>query len=208
MKLLREALVDVKRLSDEDTTDDQDTVLDVEATSPEDELLGDENADSANPDDVDVDAPAEGSDEDTQRDPSEPNADADSPWGSLPTTGGGVGDAPEGEGEGGDAEADPETDQELDAVSDKASEDPNRQGLIRTVRGAHLVYKRESDSGTFEELWLYNVTTLQDEMTVRKAILAGTDIPPNKSQSPDGSQTYRVWSAGNAEMLLISGLQN
>lgn len=86
-------------------------------------------------------------------------------------------------------------------------EDPNRQGMIRTVKGAHLVYKREVEDGTYEELWLYNSSTLRDEIVIRKAILAGTDIPVNKSQSPDGSQSYEMWSVGNAEMVLVKGLQ-
>jgi hypothetical protein len=85
-------------------------------------------------------------------------------------------------------------------------EDPDRAGLIRTVNKAHLVYKRSTDDGTYEEMWMYNVTNLRDEMSVRKAILSGTDIPPNKSQSPDGSQSYELWTAGNAEMMLIKGL--
>lgn len=86
-------------------------------------------------------------------------------------------------------------------------EDPNRQGMIRTVKGAHLVYKREVEDGTYEELWIYNSSTLRDEIVIRKAILAGTDIPVNKSQSPDGSQSYEMWAVGNAEMVLVKGLQ-
>ena len=97
---------------------------------------------------------------------------------------------------------------ELDGIADDASDDPDRQGLIRTVKGAHLVYKRDTEEGSFEELWIYNVSTLRDELIVKKAILAGTDIPTNKTQSPDGSQSYEIWSAGNAEMLLVKGLPN
>ena len=85
-------------------------------------------------------------------------------------------------------------------------EDPDRAGLIRTVNKAHLVYKRSTDDGSYEEMWTYNVTNLRDEMSIRKAILSGTDIPPNKTQSPDGSQHYELWTAGNAEVMLIKGL--
>lgn len=85
-------------------------------------------------------------------------------------------------------------------------EDPNRQGMIRTVKGAHLVYKREVEDGTYEELWIYNASTLRDEITIRKAVLAGTDIPVNKSQSPDGAQSVETWVAGNAELMLVKGL--
>jgi len=78
--------------------------------------------------------------------------------------------------------------------------------LIRTVKGTHLVYKRESEDGTFEELWVVNVGYLKNEMQVRKAILAGTDIPTSATSSPDGKQEYSIWTAGNMEMLKITGL--
>lgn len=105
-------------------------------------------------------------------------------------------------------ELEPEDDKELDAISSKATEDPDHQGLIRKVKGAHLVYKRESDHGLYDELWIYNIDVSQKQFDTKKAILAGTDIPTNKTSSPDGSQTYTIWSAGNAEMLLISGIPN
>lgn len=94
-----------------------------------------------------------------------------------------------------------------DAIAYAATDDPNRQGTIRTVHKAHLVYKREGDDG-FEELWVYNIGSLKDELDVRKAILAGTDIKPGNATSDDGSQTYKIWSAGNAEVLHITGLPN
>lgn len=94
----------------------------------------------------------------------------------------------------------------VDEVEPSEPEDPNRQGLIRTVKGAHLVYKREVEDGTYAELWQYGISTLRDEINIRKAILAGTDIPVNKAQSPDGSQSFETWAAGNAELLLVTGL--
>lgn len=108
-----------------------------------------------------------------------------------------------GDNEGGD-----ETDPKLDAITDKASEDPDRQGLVRKVKGAHLVYKRQIEDGTYEELWIYNSGNMRDELDIRKAVLAGTDIPTTKTSSPDGTQKYELWSAGNAEMLQIQGLPN
>lgn len=96
----------------------------------------------------------------------------------------------------------------LDSIADKATQDPDRQGVIRKVKGAHLVYKRETEAGTYEELWLYNVADIKTDFSVRRAILAGTDININKTQSQDGSQSYKLWSVGNAEMLIISGLPN
>lgn len=97
---------------------------------------------------------------------------------------------------------------ELDNVAQAATEDPSKQGVLRTVKNAHLVYKRETGTGGYEELWIYNVGNLKDELVIRKAILAGTDIPPGQTSSEDGSQTYALWSAGNAELLHITGLQN
>ena len=34
----------------------------------------------------------------------------------------------------------------------EVEDDPDRQGLIRTVKGAHLVYKRKQEDGTYDEL--------------------------------------------------------
>lgn len=99
-----------------------------------------------------------------------------------------------------------DVDPELDNVVDTAVEDPNRQGLIRTVKKAHLVYKRSGDDGTFTELWIYNLQNMQQQTKIKRAILAGTDIPPNQLTSPDGAQSYKIWSVGNAEMLEITGL--
>jgi hypothetical protein len=95
-------------------------------------------------------------------------------------------------------------------LASKATEDPNKQGLIRTVKGAHLVYKRQTEEGSYEELWQYSTKSgnFQEEMKRRKAILAGTDIPPNKTTSPDGSQSYEIWTTSNAEMMVIKGLTN
>jgi len=106
----------------------------------------------------------------------------------------------------GEENADPDPD--LDGVVSQASEDPNRAGLIRTVKDAHLVYKRKTEDGSFEELWIYNVSSLRGDLDIRKAILAGTDIPVTKTRSPDGQQSYELWSAGNAELMRIEGLPN
>lgn len=102
-----------------------------------------------------------------------------------------------------------EDDQELDQVASKATEDPDKRGLIRTVKGAHLVYKRETEDGTFEELWVYNSgDNMRDELKTRRAILSGTDIPVDKTSSSDGKQGYSMWTIGNVEMLNIKGLPN
>lgn len=87
--------------------------------------------------------------------------------------------------------------------------DPNRAGVIRYVKDAHLVYKRRNDEGTFDELWIYNTSSdMKDELTIRRAILAGTDIGKNKTRSEDGNQNYTLSTLGNAQFLHITGLPN
>ncbi len=108
-----------------------------------------------------------------------------------------------------DQPVNPDDDQDLDQVANKATENPDRQGVLRAVRGAHLVYKRETEDGTYEELWVFNGgDSVSKNLDTRKAILAGTDIPTNKTSSPDGKQQYTLWTAGNAELLNIVGLPN
>jgi len=114
-------------------------------------------------------------------------------------------DRSEGISQVGDLEL-PDEDLELnDNVPE--SDDPDKQGVIRTVDDAHLVYKRENEEGTYDELWVYNTSEhMKDELKVRRAILAGTDIPPKKTESEDGAQKYELTTMGNGQMLEISGL--
>lgn len=92
-------------------------------------------------------------------------------------------------------------------LDDQEEDDPDRQGIIRTVPNAHLVYKRSEEDGTFTELWIYNVgEDFEEELQTRRAILAGTDIENNKMMSPDGQQKFSVWTAGNAQLLQVTGL--
>lgn len=100
----------------------------------------------------------------------------------------------------------PDDDFELE---DEESQDPNRQGIIRTVEGAHLVYKRRNEEGTYDELWVYNIDNdIRTELEIKHAILAGTDIPESKTQSEDGKQFYTLTTLGNAQLLHIQGLPN
>lgn len=92
------------------------------------------------------------------------------------------------------------------ANPDEPVEDPDKQGLIRQVPKAHLVYKRRMDNDTFEELWIYNVTQLTNDTKIRQAILAGTEISLASSQSPDGAKKCVVWSMGNAECIKLTGI--
>lgn len=104
----------------------------------------------------------------------------------------------------------PEGEGEVEGESQQDSqdqEDPDKQGVLRKVKGAHLVYKRKSPDGDFEELWVFNTGGgLQDEIAIRKSILAGTDIPPSKTKSPDDLQSYEIVTLGNAQLLHIKGL--
>ncbi len=95
-------------------------------------------------------------------------------------------------------------DDEMDDMEDME----DRRGVIRQVDDAHLVYKRQAEDGSFEELWIYNTSKNLDDMKIRRAILAGTDIPQSRTQSEDGSQKYRLETMGNAQMLHITGLPN
>ena len=87
------------------------------------------------------------------------------------------------------------------------SDDPDRQGVIRVVKKSHLVYKRQNGEGTYDELWVYNIDgDINNELDIRRDILAGTDIPANKTQSDDGSQKYTLSTLGNAQILSIQNL--
>lgn len=83
-------------------------------------------------------------------------------------------------------------------------------GADRYVKGAHLISKTQTDAADFEELWIYRIDrSAPDEAgKILKSILAGTDIPENKTRSDDGKQTYSVWTAGNAQYVSITGLSN
>lgn len=131
-------------------------------------------------------------------------------------TGSGDGDQDIGAGNG--MEEDPAIDSGFDSQDDMPIEndpdededvDPNRAGIIRTVDNAHLIYKRRDEEGQFEELWQYNTNDkIGDELEIRRNILAGTDIPPKKTRSPDGSQKYTLTTLGNAQYVNITGLVN
>jgi len=92
--------------------------------------------------------------------------------------------------------------------TESPNENNNRQGIIRRVPDAHLVYKRKNANGTYEELWVYNALNIKHEANIRNAILAGTDIPPGKVVSNDEKQCAQLWAVGNVELLKITGLPN
>lgn len=100
-------------------------------------------------------------------------------------------------------------DTEIDLQDEVEYEDEDRAGVIRTVDGAHLIYKRQTEDGSFEELWIYNTgNSINSELDIRRDILAGTDIPPQATQSEDGSQYYTISTLGNAQYVNVKGLPN
>ena len=103
------------------------------------------------------------------------------------------------------APVDPDAPVPLDA-NDPAAE----PSADRYVKGAHLVAKKQIDATDFEEIWIYRIDANAPEQsgTILKSILAGTDIPENKSRSDDGKQSYSIWTAGNAQYVHITGLSN
>lgn len=93
--------------------------------------------------------------------------------------------------------------------SEESEENSDRQGLIRTVKGAHLIYKRKEPDGTFSELWIYEIQKgLRDEFETRQAILDGTDIDQKTGQSKDEKQYYELWTSNDRQMMKIYGLVN
>jgi hypothetical protein len=90
---------------------------------------------------------------------------------------------------------------------DEDAEDENFSGIIRTVKGAALAYKRETGDGTFEELWVYNSDgDFSTESEIKSAILAGTDIDESKLMSDNGEQKADLWTVGNVTFLKTTGL--
>ena len=101
--------------------------------------------------------------------------------------------------------ADPDAPIPLDTADPAAEQEGDRY-----VKGAHLIAKKQVDATDFEEIWIYRIdpNTPEQAGTILKSILAGTDIPENKSRSEDGKQSYSIWTAGNAQYVHITGLSN
>jgi hypothetical protein len=98
---------------------------------------------------------------------------------------------------------------EYDQEENKQQNNDNLKGLIRSVAGANLVFKKEEPDGNYNELWIYNVGDDSfKESKIRKAILAGTDIDPYSMSSGDEKQKAQTYTLGNVQFLEISGLPN
>lgn len=76
----------------------------------------------------------------------------------------------------------------------------------RRVPRARLLWKKKDDNGTFTERWMYVATNIDDLVAIKRKVLAGTDIPVNKSMSPDGHQSVMMEQFGDLCYLTITGL--
>ena len=80
-------------------------------------------------------------------------------------------------------------------------------GIVRSIKGAQLVSKKQQPDETFTEVWIYNVgKKFSDEAGIRKGILSGTDIDPTKNFSEDGAQEAVISSVGNVQYLTLTGI--
>ena len=97
-------------------------------------------------------------------------------------------------------------------INNQYEKQPDESGIIRRVKGAHLVFKRKNDSGGFDELWMFSYKSafsngnLKKTVEVKRAILAGTDIPVRDNVSQDGKQHAEQIIIGDACFLKITGL--
>jgi hypothetical protein len=91
----------------------------------------------------------------------------------------------------------------------KEKENPDKQGVLRKIQNAHLIYKRQDVDGTYTELWTYDINKgIKDEFNIRNAILNGTDIDHKTGSSPDNIQRYELWTSNNRQFMQITGLPN
>lgn len=104
----------------------------------------------------------------------------------------------------GDTQRDDNPDGQSTGDDDAKQGDPDRQGSIRTVPDAHLVYKRKNENNLYDELWIYKQNQ-HDTWTMKTydAILAGSDIPKGASTSEDNTQSVERWEVGDPKDTLV-----
>jgi len=87
--------------------------------------------------------------------------------------------------------------------------DPDKQGLIRKIKGAHLISKRVNEDGTYDELWMYRISRgNKNEYDIRSEILSNTDIEQKSGVSESGTQKYVLWTNNGTQFIQITGLPN
>lgn len=92
-------------------------------------------------------------------------------------------------------------------LDDKKSDNiKDKEGIIRYIKGAHLVYKRKNVDGMYDELWMFKTTSLKTDEHIKQIIIAGTDINPKTGESEDGIQHYDLWINGDITLLKIFNL--
>jgi hypothetical protein len=116
-------------------------------------------------------------------------------------------------GGGQDGEFDEDEDESFLGNLDSDEDNPDvdsrgNSGLIRTIKGAYMVYKRMTPENNYEELWIYNMKDVRYQTKIRNSILAGTDVDPVTLISPDGEQRADIYSKGNIQFVHIDGLPN
>jgi|AntRauTorcE11897_2_1112592.scaffolds.fasta_scaffold00078_95 hypothetical protein len=117
-------------------------------------------------------------------------------------------------GEDDDDMFDDEDDDEMSDLDDGEEIDPDSgagssryDGVVRAVKGAYLVSKKQQPDDTYTEVWVYNTgKDYKSEAEIRKSILAGTDIDPTKNFSEDGDQEAVIDSIGNVQYITVTGL--
>lgn len=104
----------------------------------------------------------------------------------------------------------PEAEEAMQQGTEDNEANPSQDPITRYVKGAHLVFKRQADVDTYEELWIYNIDEKDPKghAKIEELILAGTDVDVSTMASEDGSQRASTWVTGNAKMLHITGLVN
>ena len=103
-----------------------------------------------------------------------------------------------------------ESNENGEGKKEEEEKDLNRQGLIRKVKNAHLIYKRENETDTYDELWVYRSGKdgIKSEIDIKNDIVSGTDIPVDGLKSDDGEQFYEIWHVGEVIFLKIFNLPN
>lgn len=80
------------------------------------------------------------------------------------------------------------------------------EGPARRVPRAKMLWKKKEDDGTFTERWMYLAQSIDDLVSIKRKILAGTDIPVNKTMSPDGKQGFVLEQFGDIVWITINGV--
>ena len=107
---------------------------------------------------------------------------------------------------GEDDKEETEEKEDKDQDDQKGDGKGDKEGMIRVVKGAHLVYKRKNEDGLYDELWVFPTSNVFSDEKIVDKILAGTDIEKSNGTNEDGTQEYEYWTIGNVNMMKVIGL--